>query len=372
MLHVWFWQRMVSPHIAFLAMALAKRGVEVRFVAETAISEERAMQGWQAPRLEEVELSLLADEVEVEGILDRAPTHCIHICEGIRKNGIVGIAQKKISRTGGRQWILMETVQDKGWYGFLKRLEYRRIFRKNKRHISGILAIGHRTAGWVANRGVNQNAIFPFAYFLENKKDEFPRKIETRRSTAFRFLYAGQLVERKRVEWIISALEKILPLSFELLIVGKGNEEASLRHAASKKLHARVHWLGQLSLPEVPSIIRSVDCLVLASTHDGWGAVVSEALIQGTPVVCSDACGAAEVVKFSGVGGVFQSNSLEALTDLLRAQVLGGSISNSARSQLAAWAACLTSEAGAEYLEQILQFCSAGESSTPKAPWISK
>lgn len=31
---VWFWQRIVSPHMAGLASALAKRGCQVVYVAE--------------------------------------------------------------------------------------------------------------------------------------------------------------------------------------------------------------------------------------------------------------------------------------------------------------------------------------------------
>lgn len=45
------------------------------------------------------------------------------------------------------------------------------------------------------------------------------------------------------------------------------------------------------------------DVLVLPSWHDGWGAVVSEALMAGTPAIASDACGSAGVVRASGVGG---------------------------------------------------------------------
>ena len=65
---------------------------------------------------------------------------------------------------------------------------------------------------------------------------------------------------------------------------------------------------------DIPHLMSSADCLILPSRHDGWGAVVSEALMVGTPVICSDACGSAGVVHASGVGGVFRSGDHCALT----------------------------------------------------------
>jgi hypothetical protein len=67
---------------------------------------------------------------------------------------------------------------------------------------------------------------------------------------------------------------------------------------------ASAGWGSYLST-EVPRAMAQADCLVLPSIHDGWGAVASESLMVGTPVVCSDACGVAGVVQASGVGGVF-------------------------------------------------------------------
>jgi glycosyltransferase involved in cell wall biosynthesis len=101
--------------------------------------------------------------------------------------------------------------------------------------------------------------------------------------------------------------------------------------------------------------------------HDGWGAVVSEALMAGTPAVCSDACGAAEVVHASGVGGVFARDQVDALRTTLDAQLKTGIIDSSRRAQLASWAAALGADAGAKYLLEILAFANGGE--RPSPPW---
>ena len=68
-------------------------------------------------------------------------------------------------------------------------------------------------------------------------------------------------------------------------------------------------------MSEVYQFINVADCLVLPSKHDGWGTVVSEALISGVPAICSDTCGVAEVVKLSNYGGVFKSGNIEDLVN---------------------------------------------------------
>ena len=107
-------------------------------------------------------------------------------------------------------------------------------------------------------------------------------------------------------------------------------------------------------MSKVPEIINQVDCLVLPSLHDGWGAVTSESLMVGTPVICSDACGSSIVVKASKVGGIFLSNNQKILADILHIQYKTGKICIRERQKIARWARCLGAKSGAKYLEQIL------------------
>ena len=110
--------------------------------------------------------------------------------------------------------------------------------------------------------------------------------------------------------------------------------------------------------------------LVLPSLHDGWGAVVSEALIAGTPVICSDACGSAGVVEASGVGCVFPSGDVEALSACLSQMLSTGPLDDVRRQQLAAWAHALGVSAGAVYLRSILD-SNGSQPSRPSPPWLS-
>lgn len=368
MLEIWFWQCIVSPHMAGLAVALAHRGCKVTYVAEQAMSADRAQQGWAVPVLLGVDLVFTDSDSSTKRLVSKVPAASIHICQGIRANGRVATAQRALSARSLQQWVVMETVDDSGWYGILKRAEYGRLFQTRGKSLQGVLATGHCTADWVAARGMPADRVHPFAYFLPD--DKVPAADGQRKPGPFRFVFAGQLIQRKRVDWLVNALASLTDQSFEFWIVGTGTEEPALRPLAARKLGDRVRWLGQLPLSEVPAVMAQADCLVLPSVHDGWGAVASEALMTGTPVVCSGACGVAGAVQASGVGGVFPVNNSVSLAHLLADQLAQGTVSDEARRRLAAWATCLGATAGAGYLLEILAYQTTGRGVQPVAPWL--
>ena len=90
--------------------------------------------------------------------------------------------------------------------------------------------------------------------------------------------------------------------------------------------------------------------------------------MAGTPVVCSDACGSAGVVRAAGVGGVFPSGDVDALRGELQRVASHGRLTTNERLRLSTWATCLGADAGADYLLQILSH-SLGEGDRPVPPW---
>ncbi|MNK71433.1 Alpha-D-kanosaminyltransferase [compost metagenome] len=358
---IWFWQIIISPHMAELAVELARQGCKVIFVASQAMSTERSTQGWLVPDLSGVALKWIDHDDAVLRLVEGAGSHSVHLCQGIRANGRVSIAQKALARRKLEQWVVMETVEDSGLRGLFKRIAYSRVFRNHRKLAGGVLAIGHRTAAWVIARGMPANRVFPFAYFLS---DASAHKDVEVISAGFRFIFVGQLIPRKRVDLLIDALAELKNKNFEAWFVGAGVEESVLKELADKKLNGRARWLGPLSITDVPSVIAQADCLVLPSFHDGWGAVCSEALMIGTPVICSDACGAAGVVRASGVGGVFPRDDPKILTQLLAQNLDAGIVGREKRSAIAYWGQALGAKSGAAYLIEILR-----GNAPPAPPW---
>lgn len=364
---IWFWQRIVSPHMAGLASSVAALGCDVTYVAEQELSDERVRMGWSAPKLDGVRLLFISTNAVIDQLVSEASVNSIHICQGIRGNGKISRVQHSLTQRGLRQWLMMETVDDTGVVGVIKRWEYGRLLRGKGRSLEGVLAIGHATADWIQARGLPFELIYPFAYFLPVVN--LPEFTAQRKNGPFRFLFVGQFIERKRFDLLISSLKLVQGREFELVVVGSGKLERALRVKAERVLAERVRWLGTRPMAEVRSIMKDVDCLVLPSRHDGWGAVISEALMAGTPVICSDACGGAGVVRASQFGGVFARNQIEDLQFKLDEQLQIGPINSENRRLLANWARALGADAGARYLIDIISYV-AKSATRPVPPWF--
>lgn len=364
---IWIWQQIASPHMAGLARALAERGRDVVYVAGQGMSREREALGWSVPDFGHAQLRIAASSSEALQLVAEAPGAAIHICQGLRGNGYVRDVMTLLARSERRMWVTMEVVEDSGIRGGLKRRLYKHLLAGLRPAIDGVLAIGHHAKSWIEARGVDETLIFPFAYFLPDGTSRFqPDNLSDR---PFRVLFVGQLVRRKRLDLLIGSLVDSLGCNVELAVVGSGPLEGELRAAAERQLGSRrVHWVGTLPMSRVSEEVVRADCLVLPSDFDGWGAVVSEALMMGTPAICSDQCGSLGAVRASGVGGVFRAKSRGDLSRLIQRQVKLGKQGPDSRAALAAWARCLGARSGAAYLERILDSTYSG-GEVPHVPW---
>ncbi|WP_167366888.1 glycosyltransferase, partial [Psychrobacter piechaudii] len=195
--------------------------------------------------------------------------------------------------------------------------------------------------------------IYPFTYFIP------PSNINNSISSSsnkFIFIFCGFLGPRKRPKLIIDSLKRLVELGrddFELWIVGSGDLEQELR-TLSKKYGLSVKWFGFQNIDNVRRYISEADCLLLPSKHDGWGVVASEAIIEGTPVICSDSCGVAGVVAKSGYGSVFRTNDTESFISMLVKHYDCGKVSEHERNLLKKWGSSLTAPQGARYVDKIL------------------
>ncbi len=136
----------------------------------------------------------------------------------------------------------------------------------------------------------------------------------------------GHLIPRKGHDRVIEAFALRAGTTLaghDLLIVGGGPERERLTQLAqSLGLAARVRLVGAMPQPQLPFYYSGADCLVLASSREGWANVLLEAIACGTPVVASPAAGNDEVVRARSAGLVavdFTPPALAAaLDDLLR------------------------------------------------------
>jgi glycosyltransferase involved in cell wall biosynthesis len=137
----------------------------------------------------------------------------------------------------------------------------------------------------------------------------------TPRESRGRFLYVGQLIERKGVLELLEAFARVS--GGRLFIAGDGPLEDAVRAAGAAD--ARIEVLGHLGQPALESLYAKVDALVVPSRYEVWGLVVNEAMAFGLPVVVSDTVGAVDDLVYDGVTGVIvPAGDVGALTDAMK------------------------------------------------------
>ncbi len=367
-MEIWIWQQMLTPHMAYFAESLSSCGHDVTYVATQLVSDQRKQQGWQAADLKNAKVKVVTSIDEIYPLFLLVKSDSVHLCEGLRGNGLIGEVQSMLVSLGFKYWVLMETLDASSLDGLIKRPLYRFLIRSKRNEIAGVLAIGHRTVDWLLKRGCPSYLVFPFAYFLQPVRLIDPNPIDI--TSVYQFLFVGRLIHLKRLDLLLHALSR-QSYEFELVVVGDGPMRSQWQDLGDSLLPGKIQWHGRALISEVPELMSSADCLVLPSRHDGWGAVVSEALMMGTPVVCSDACGSAEVVQLSNVGGIFRSGNQLSLTALIESELAKGRLPSQDRLRLSRWAQCLNAMSGATYFNSILDSVSPGMViDKPTPPWM--
>ncbi|MCP5081990.1 MAG: glycosyltransferase [Alphaproteobacteria bacterium] len=367
MTEIVFWQSMISPHQAGLVQALAARpGLEVTYIATEAVRRSRAAMGWVEPSLGGAQLKLAETGAEIAALAQSFAPDAIHLCQGFRGNGTISHALPALARKGARIGVMMEAIDQRGKTGWLKKPLYKRQVKHYGDAVSFCLAISEEAERFIAECGFRADRIYPFSYFLR----QAPETAETRKPTR-QIVYVGRLIALKRVDLLIEAFGALNQPGTTLKIIGSGPLEGELQALARTQPNATaIEWLGTVTNEDAQQAIANSDCLILSSEYDGWGAVVTEALLAGTPAICSSACGAKVAVSNSGAGGVFASGDRVSLERLLGLQVNDAPWGGPQRAKMRTWAQnALSAEAGAGYLEAII--ASLGHNlAPPAAPWI--
>ena len=121
------------------------------------------------------------------------------------------------------------------------------------------------------------------------------------------FTIIARLVPKKNIALAIAALALLKTrgqLARKLVICGSGPEEADLRaRGQAAGLELWVTFSGFVQSDAVSQILATSLCLILPSTQEQFGQVVSEALAMGVPAIVSDRCGARDELVRSGVNG---------------------------------------------------------------------
>jgi len=126
------------------------------------------------------------------------------------------------------------------------------------------------------------------------------------------FINMARLSPEKDQEKLIKSFSRVVKKDSEskLIILGQGPLEGELKSLVKKiSMQKNIFILGQRFNP-MP-YLKSSDCFVLSSNHEGQGLVLLEAMILGKPVISTDIVGPRSVIE--GRPGLLVENSEDGL-----------------------------------------------------------
>lgn len=308
-----FFQNCISPHqIPYIRECTKDERIEsVHLIVPRTDYDERRDMGWDSTHLLEDTLIRLwlkpTNEQVIQLLKETKDVVCLFT--GIRAFSDVFCWFRLSLAYQVKRYIITEPplVYNKPLW-----MHYLRFFIQDYRYVSridGIFGFGDLAVRYYRNISKRWD-VFPFQYVTETSKRILPPP-----SGKVKLLFVGSLIPRKNVQIVMEALKDNSDIDFTL--VGDGEERVKLEVIAQKN-RINTRFLGIRPMNEVPEIMQQNDVLILPSLHDGWGAVVNEAMSLGLYVIVSDRCGAKALIADDSDGLIFKSKDVSSLKESLK------------------------------------------------------
>jgi len=178
---------------------------------------------------------------------------------------------------------------------------------KAGRKAAGLLAVSEAMRGDMAAIGIDPAKVAVHYTGIDTARfhpgDRAAARAALGMDASPAILTVGALIERKGQALVIEALPALPDIQYWL--AGAGDEEGRYRALAQKLgVATRVHFMGPVANADLPQLYRAADLVVMPSVSEGLANAWVEALACGTPIVISDAGGAAELVTSPVAGRI--------------------------------------------------------------------
>jgi glycosyltransferase involved in cell wall biosynthesis len=160
--------------------------------------------------------------------------------------------------------------------------------------------------------------------------DRLPGEIFAQQITArafapgpFKIITVANLIPRKQVHTLITALARLPRNDWQLTIAGSltmdsGYVQDIRRQIKQEGLSGRISLLGTVYDEELAVLFPQHHLLAVPSSYEGFGIVYLEAMHFGLPVIAGDAGGAREIVSHGGNGFLVAPGDTAALASYLQ------------------------------------------------------
>ncbi len=239
-----------------------------------------------------------------------------------------------------------------------KRLAKRLFFSGLRHLVDAVLPIGTLNAAYWQDHFGESLPQFLMPYAVDN--EYFSSRSEAAASSRNRLLadlglnasrpvilYVSKLQTRKRCDDLLEAYLRLSPRPGVephpyLLIVGDGEERASLEQRAQESGLESIRFCGFRNQSELPAFFELATVFVLPSEGEQWGLIVNEVMNAGRAVIVSDGVGCQPDLVTNGVEGcVFPTGDVAALTRALQTVLatpeIAAAMGERGRRRIAAW-----------------------------------
>lgn len=199
-------------------------------------------------------------------------------------------------------------ISDRSFFGLstpMRRVARRVVLPVILKQFSAFLVIGDAIESFYRSFGARPEQIFRVPNMIDqgfwiarnSMQDERARmRADLGLRDEFAVLYVGKLIQRKRPQDLLSALEvlrarAILKRPVTILFAGDGEMRQELeRRIRAEHLSARV--LGFVNIDQLPRYYCAADALAHPAENESFGTVAVEAAVCGLPLILSDRVGA--------------------------------------------------------------------------------
>jgi glycosyltransferase involved in cell wall biosynthesis len=134
-------------------------------------------------------------------------------------------------------------------------------------------------------------------------------------------MFAGNVIPRKGVEYLIRAAEILNDEKILLLIVGNTNldreyAEKVIDYAKKKRINAK--FTGFVPYEDLKALYKACDIFVLPSLEEGFGIVLTEALASGKPLIGTNIGGILAQIKDGWNGFLVEPGDEKGLAERIR------------------------------------------------------
>lgn len=315
-LDIVFWQNIISPHQMDLLSELAKTN-KVTLVVEQEIDEQRKSQAWSTMVDENITLIVNPNLIAIIKLI-KSKKSAVHLFSGFFSYKLMSLALCVAAFFRLPIYIISEAVESDTFKGKLK-LKIRSAFACFfKGRMKGVFVTGQRALEYFIKLGFSKDKIVEYGYFV----DVQPKNYFMTERTTTNIIFVGRLIPCKGINKLLQSFSLLTKIdsSYKLRIIGSGPLEKQLKEEAVNigLSESTVTFMKDMPRNEVLAKIEQSDLLVLPNVgEEGWGVVVNESLLLGTPVICSQFTGANVVINPNMQGKVIDITNDELVDAIL-------------------------------------------------------